>query len=394
MNFALEIQEFLISESVMAWTDEIQLRNGNVMELKKCVPTPYNSITRDLRRLKLSDVLSSTASSKFVHVGDACGQMIFLYKHTGYMLLSSVTTSMVEYFCKGSISTELEDITCVKDHHHDYLLPYFYANSSLRGKLQKIIGTTTDVARKNQAEEMLKNLEDVLNARYEQTELPEICKPYSFPHSPNTYANDYDENVWTDRLFHSLKLFHNDFTGKLTAGRSAKDNLKHIRETYPKVPAGAYIFRGAPDFTISRSPVVIGTSEEEVDSESTDGDIAQVEHGYQMGPLSSHQNNSHLPEKLGQLVAAIQQNIVGKVFTSIVKGKIVNPPFVGYGLFIHKVTGAILVKLQMGQPTKMGGPSLVVSAQLHGSGQVTKKSLCCSIDTLLHILQPKRQHQS
>ena len=155
----------------------------------------------------------------------------------------------------------------------------------------------------------------------------------------------------------------------------------------------AYIFRGAPDFTLSRSPVVIGTSEEEVDSESTDGDIAQVEHAYQMGPLSSGQNNSHLPGKVGQLVAAIQQNIVGKVFTSIVKGKVVNPPFVGYGLFIHKVTGAILVKLQMNQPTRMGGPSLVVSAQLHGSGQVTKKSLCCSIDTLLHTLQSKCQHQ-
>ena len=118
--------------------------------------------------------LSSAASSKFVHVCDACGQMIFLYKRTSYMPFSSVTATMVECFCKGSISTELENITCVKDHHHDYLLPYFYANSSLRGKLQKIIGTTTDVARKNQAEEMLKNLEDVLNARYERTQLPEV----------------------------------------------------------------------------------------------------------------------------------------------------------------------------------------------------------------------------
>ena len=32
---------------------------------------------------------------------------------------------------------------------------------------------------------------------------------------------------------------------------------------------------------------MIGTSEE--DSESTDGDIAQVEHAYQMVPLSSHE---------------------------------------------------------------------------------------------------------
>ena len=109
MNFALEIQEFLISDSMVAWSDEIQLQNGNVKELKRFVPTPYNNNTRDLRRLRASNVLSSAASSKFVHVCDACGQMIFLYKHTSYMPFSSV---MVECFCKGSISTELENITC------------------------------------------------------------------------------------------------------------------------------------------------------------------------------------------------------------------------------------------------------------------------------------------
>ena len=56
------------------------------------------------------------------------------------------------------------------------------------------------------------------------------------------------------------------------------------------------------------------------------------------------------------MVAAIQQNIVGKVFTSIVKGKVVNPPFVGYGLFIHKVTGAILVKVADEPAHKNGRP--------------------------------------
>ena len=80
--------------------------------------------------------------------------------------------------------------------------------------------------------------------------------------------------------------------------------MKCICETYPNVPMDAYIFRGAPDFTVSRSPVVIGTSEEEVDSESTDGDIVQVEHAYQMGPLSSGQNNSHLYTREGGTIGS------------------------------------------------------------------------------------------
>ena len=268
--------------------------------------------------------------------------------------------------------------------------PYFYANSSLRDKLQDIIRTTTDETRKNQADEMLKNLQDVLNAKYQPKNLPDECKPFSFRFSPETYANDYDVNVWTCRLFHSLKLFHTDFSGEYTTEQTGVQNLNHILTTYPDVPIRAYIFRGAPDFTVWRSPVVFGTSEE--DSESTDGDIAQVEHAYQMAPLGSGPNRSGLPEKVGQLVAAIHQNIVGRTLTSIMKGKAINPPFVGYGLFLHKVSGAVLIKLRMDQPTNMGGPSLLVSAKLQGSGQITKKSLCHSIDSLLLTLQPKHQH--
>lgn len=101
---------------------------------------------------------------------------------------------------------------------------------------------------------------------------------------------------------------------------------------------------------------------------------------YQMNPLSSGHNRSSLPETVGHLVAAIQQNVVGKTLTNIMKGKAVNPSFVWYRLFIHKVSGAVLVELQVDRPANMGGPSLLVNAKLHGSGQITKKSLCHSID--------------
>ena len=50
------------------------------------------------------------------------------------------------------------------------------------------------------------------------------------------------------------------------------------------VPMYASIFRAALDFKVSRNPVLIGTSEEE-GHESTDGEIAQVEHAYQMNLL-------------------------------------------------------------------------------------------------------------
>ena len=189
-----------------------------------------------------------------------------------------------------------------------------------------------------------------------------------------------------------MKLSHRDFNGEYTADKTGTQNLDQLIATYPDVPIYAYIFRGAPDFTVSRNPVIIGTSEEK-DDESTDGEIAQVEHAYQMNPLSSGHNRSGLPEKVGQLVAAIHQNIVGKTMTSILKGKPVNPPFRVWTVHTYKVSGAILVEVQIDRPSNMGGPSLSVKAKLHGSGQVTKKSLCYSIDSLLFSLQPKREHQ-
>ena len=99
-------------------------------------------------------------------------------------------------------------------------------------------------------------------------------------------------------MFYSLKLFHHDFNGEYTAAdQTGIQSLHQILATYPDVPIYAYISRGAPDITVSRNPIIIGASEE--DDESTDGDIAQVEHAYQMNPLSSGQNCSGLPEKVG-----------------------------------------------------------------------------------------------
>ena len=60
----------------------------------------------------------------------------------------------------------------------------------------------------------------------------------------------------------------------------------NVPATYPDVPMYASIFRAALDFKVSRNLVIIGTSEEE-GHESTGGEIAQVEHAYQMNLLEN-----------------------------------------------------------------------------------------------------------
>ena len=59
----------------------------------------------------------------------------------------------------------------------------------------------------------------------------------------------------------------------------------NVPATYPDVSMYASIFRAAPDFKVSRNPVLIGTSEEEEGHESTDGEIAQVRQYDQSAPF-------------------------------------------------------------------------------------------------------------
>ena len=77
---------------------------------------------------------------------------------------------------------------------------------------------------------------------------------------------------------------------------------KEIQQAFPSIPLTAYIFRGLPDFVVYRSPVIMGGDDDE--SSSTDGECAQVEHGFQMTPLQCKSSATGLPDKLGELIAA------------------------------------------------------------------------------------------
>ena len=67
--------------------------------------------------------------------------------------------------------------------------------------------------------------------------------------------------------------------------------------------------------------------------------------------------------------------------TSILKGKPAYPPFKGYGLFIHKVSGAILVEVQIDRPSNMGtktwvlGPNLFIEGISSSLIEPTKSNL-------------------
>ena len=111
-----------------------QVTDGTLKALSKLFPYKIGEIKADLFTLKLNGILDSVKLSTFRACGDSFPNL-FLYQHTGHKSFSQVTFTMIAGCCK-----EVEDELNKCGHeHHDYLLPYFYANKGLKSRYQEII---------------------------------------------------------------------------------------------------------------------------------------------------------------------------------------------------------------------------------------------------------------
>ena len=82
--------------------------------------------------------------------------------------------------------------------HHDYLLPYFYANKGLKPRYQEIISENKG-HRQTSAQTNLEDLQNVLDG--DRKGISKLCTSGR----PGECANAYDEHTWTTRLFYSLQ---------------------------------------------------------------------------------------------------------------------------------------------------------------------------------------------
>ena len=365
---------------------KFEMANGTRKSLSDLFPNEIQKIRADLSKLKIHGILGSSKLSNFSSCGNAIPNL-YLYQHTSHKSFSAVTFTMIAGCC-NEVVEEADALNNCGHEHHDYLLPYFYANQRLESHYQEIIEENDDGPRKNLAQTNLTELQTLLGCEDYST-----CSKSKFYTSgrPGECANAYNEDTWTTRLFFCLSTGLKDFSGKLTASlRGRRVGSAVIQATCPPgVPEECFLFMGVPDFTISwkkpstGSPVSVVTTDPTITiSDSPNSDESELdtsgrcENAHQMSPNNVYRNGSLIPTKGGELIAAIHQSMLLKILRKLKKQKPIELPLVGNGFYIHKVTGTIHFELKIGDPNH----GMEVKATIFENGLVDPKSLCSSIE--------------
>ena len=190
---------------------------------------------------------------------------------------------------------------------------------------------------------------------------------------------------------YSLRTEIAEFNVKLYCDLRGRQTGIVLMERIPRdVPKEAFLFRGAPDFTLQWFPVLAATTDGDSSLKSeldTSGESLRVEHSLQIPTNNPHKYGSFIPDKGGELCAEIHQAIQAKVLRRLMKNKPIHFPIIGHGLYLHKITGTVHFQLTLNLAP---GKSMEIRATSFDSGIINKKSLCSSISSLSHLKKPKQ----
>ena len=112
------------------------MANGSQSTLSVLFPEQKLSIKGDLSKLKAAGILHSVKLSRYSYC-KGFPFSLYVYEHSGHNTFSQTKFSTIAS-CSSGI-TEIEDHldNCKKHDNHDFLLPYFYANTKLKYILRK-----------------------------------------------------------------------------------------------------------------------------------------------------------------------------------------------------------------------------------------------------------------
>ena len=110
------------------------------------------------------------------------------------------------------------------------------------------------------------------------------------------------------------------------------------------VPSACFLFQGAPDILIHHSYTLVNSSNIDLDS-STSEDEA-VENCHQRPPLKAN-DGVGLPEKTGEIFAALYILLVSKILRKIIKGKNIERKSEVKGLLVDKILSGVECSLSV-----------------------------------------------
>ena len=166
-----------------------------------------------------------------------------------------------------------------------------------------------------------------------------------------------------------------------------------VLHNIPKhVSKDCFLFRGAPDIVLKRSPVqavtnapesiagpsgqavtddtpepsVQAVTDTDVSDLDTSGESAKIEFAFQMPYNKGYVDGSTIPNTAG-----IHQSVHAKVLRRLKKNKEIRFPLIGPGLYVHKLTGTIHFELTF--PDSVGS-RMTVKATTFEDGIVSEQS--------------------
>ena len=305
---------------VFKWESLINLEQS----LRQAVGHEYSSIFKDISKLHVA-FCSAKSPGKFTRVQESGDTAIYFYQHASHVAYSSVTcTKLVNLLEKGGIAEQVKllDIKC-----HASYYPYFYGD-----KQCELMLTCLEKTGRISPEEYRS-----LQGQLEKIKHELANKLRVVPSDGYVNALSYQEDDWTERLYHCLQ--YNKIDTQLTARlRGSAVSQSWAARIPPGVSFDSLIFHGAPDLIINangnakREGIVTtgldddddnekmaeGTEEEDLPSSQGSSRI-QVAH--QMPSCVPYEPDSFLYDKVGELVAALLNSLTCRVLKKYKGGK-------------------------------------------------------------------------
>ena len=290
----------------------------------------------------------------------------FYYYHTYHATFSTIHLSQIERLIRLPQYTKNCD-ECIAHTSHYRLQPFFLDNDSLRVKYQKKLdsGELSD-----EDQEFLQNaLATLHSGTLKDT-------PYIYNSSRGT-CWDYTEDDWTRRLKFCLDEKYESRGLEIILTADNKANGMNPIDVECHEPFEVFPIRGAPDIlTRNRALVVTHRQDTEDSSDTLTSADESIEITHQRPPMKSA-GPGKLPEKLGELIAALHFLLVCAIIRCKQKQKYEDTASVR-GILIDKIVGTVSCKLTGGIGKIIAVEEIVVNAT-----NLTAEVLCAMLEDFL-----------
>jgi len=339
-----------------------------------------DAVCADMEKLNLLRIGATKSEENFAKwkadgVFRSFAHCVYIYHHTYHATFSAVKYSQLSSLWKVQSHERSNDdkrSICKVHKYHDHLVPFFQTNDCFKFYIEE------KLEEEEQKQDISTNRVKYLK-EYQKQLQKETVSEKDLLYEPPLAVNNWNENHWNLRLFHTIQAAFPDLCVQLTAHKGLDFSALQSELSDRVCQPDCFIFRGAPDIIINQARVIISHSVEEEEESSSGEESTVIEQAFQRHPMKG--KGSNIPEKLGELIAALYFSLMCKMLRKINKRCKLQCYSVN-GLLLDKMVGGMHCKLT-GNITQMGDtPTLFFKIRDACGKQLDAQSLCYNIQLL------------